>query len=266
MGVRIDTRVGQLDAQRAAKQTTGRAAPGPTLPNQGAGASAGVASLAIPDRFNTRIRQYNQDVAGLQTGISAIQTADKGLKSQQSDLEKLRGLAEQAAGGTLSAEQQAAVNKQAGELLKNINKTAENTTFNGVKVLKPAAKPNEANAAGANAVNIQASTTETLGVNALDLGTQENAASALKAVNTALARVSQNRAGLAAQNTRLTQQVEQRQAAINTGQAELKRFQNVQAAQQVIEQTRNLALSQNQAALVAQGNINPGQAARLLGK
>jgi flagellin len=267
MGVRIDTRVGVLEAQRASKQATTRTTGAtPTTTQRTGSAAADLSSLAIPDRFNTQIKQFTQEVGGLQTGISALQTADKGLSTQQNALEKLKGLAQEAAGGNLTADRQTAIAKQVADLTKSIDATAESATFNNVKLLKPSAKPNTADTAGGSAVNVNASTTESLSVNSLDLSTPENAKAASTAIDAALSRVKQNRANIATQSSRLTQQVEQRQNAINAGQATVKKFQDLQSAQQAVEQTNSLVLSQGQNALSTQGNINPSLIARLLAR
>src|SRR5580658_4230451 len=66
------------------------------------------AGLAISNTMQTQINGLNQGVSNANDATSLVQTAGTGLNQIVTSLQRIRQLANQAAGGTLSASNQAA--------------------------------------------------------------------------------------------------------------------------------------------------------------
>jgi len=223
------------------------------------------AGLAIVEGFRAQVAQANQEIANLQTGVNVVETAEGALSTQEDAVLRIRELAVQAANGTLTDDQRAALNQEAQQLVEQIGETAENTEFNGQQLLNGAATAIDLGTAGNLQIAIQESTVASLGLNGLDLTTQAGAQNALGAIDTALGRINENRASLGAQENRFASAIEVREEqALNVEEA-ASRIRDIDIARQTIEQTRNNVLLQGGLAALAQSNIIGQNASRLLG-
>lgn len=269
MGIRFDSNVPALNAQRQTQQAGNRQVRGFESLSTGLRinrARDDAAGLAVAERFRADVRRYTQEVNNLQTGINVTQTADGALSTQQDALQRLGELATQAANGTLTDQQRAAINEEARQLVEQVNTVARDTEFNGTNLLGgstgttiPVGTGGELN------VNIQSSTAESLGIAGVDLSTQEGAAQALEAVNTASQNVSRNRAAIGAQENRFNRAVAQREVAIENSQSAESMIRDADIARVVMEQTRNGVLRQAGIGALVQANLQGETAARLLG-
>ncbi|MGH8084399.1 MAG: flagellin [Lysobacter sp.] len=93
------------------------------------------AGLAISERFTTQIRGMDQAARNANDGISLSQTAEGAMGEIGNNLQRIRELAVQSRNATNSASDRAALNKEAQQLVAEINRVAEQTSFNGVKLL-----------------------------------------------------------------------------------------------------------------------------------
>jgi flagellin len=93
------------------------------------------AGLAISERFTAQVRGANQASRNANDGISLAQTAEGDLQQVGNNLQRIRELAVQAANGTNSASDRAALNQESAGLLAEIQRTAASSSFNGVKLL-----------------------------------------------------------------------------------------------------------------------------------
>jgi len=267
MGLQINTNVGGLNALRQLQKTTSvmnrgleQLASGLRI-NRAADDASG---LAIADRFRSQVLQYSQEVNNLQSGVNVTQTADAALGTQEDATQRLRELALQSANGTLTDEQRNAINQEAQQLLGQIDETAQNTEFNGTQLLN-GSQTTVSLGAGGNQVNLTPSTTNALGINGLDLGTQAGAQNAVGAIDTALSRIDQNRSNLGAQENRFTRAIEVRETGITNSTESESRIRDLDVARQTIEQSRNQILLQGGLAALSQTKIPAQTAARLLG-
>jgi flagellin len=268
MGLRINTTVPALQAQRQA----GEAAQGVNKALQGVAtglrinrAADDAAGLAIAERFRAQVRQYTQEVGNLQTGVNVVQTADQALGTQQEAIGRVQELAVQGANGTLTEDQRAALNQEAQQMIEQVGATAENTEFNGMKLLNGATGPIPLGTEGGNQITINASTPNALGLTGVNLGTQEGAAAALETLNNAANQINQNRAGLGAQENQLAGAIEVRETTTTNLQEAESRIRDLDTGRGVIEKTRNQMLLQRSMSALVQGNIIPQAAAQLLG-
>ena len=93
------------------------------------------AGLAISEKMRSQIRGLNQASRNAQDGISMIQTAEGALSETQAIGQRMRELAVQSANGTYTDEDRALINQEFDQLKSEIDRIANDTEFNGNKVL-----------------------------------------------------------------------------------------------------------------------------------
>ncbi|MES2354457.1 MAG: flagellin [Pseudomonadota bacterium] len=93
------------------------------------------AGLAITERFNAQIRGLNQAARNANDGISLAQTAEGDLGQITNNLQRIRELAVQSANASNSASDRSALNSEAQQLISEIDRVSQASSFNGVKLL-----------------------------------------------------------------------------------------------------------------------------------
>ena len=93
------------------------------------------AGLQIADRLTSQINGLNQGNRNASDGIALAQTMEAGMDEISGMLQKIRTLTVQAANGTNTKEDRAALSKEATALATEINRIATQTTFAGKTVL-----------------------------------------------------------------------------------------------------------------------------------
>lgn len=94
------------------------------------------AGLAISERMSSQISGLNMAVRNANDGISFLQTVEGATKEISSMLGRMRELAVQAASGTYTTADQAALDLEFDALITEIDRIATDTEFNGEAVLK----------------------------------------------------------------------------------------------------------------------------------
>ena len=115
----------------AAGKTTEKLASGYRI-NRAADDAAG---LAISEKMRGQIRGLNQASTNAQDGISLIQTAEGALQESHSILQRMRELAVQAANGTETDEDRSNIQDEIAQLQDELDRIAETTEFNTMKLL-----------------------------------------------------------------------------------------------------------------------------------
>ena len=222
------------------------------------------AGLAIAEGLRTSFRQSNQELESLQSGINTVRTADSGLSQQSDAVGRIRELAVQAANGTLTDDQRAAINEEAQQLVQEIDKTAQNTEFNDTRLLDGSTNAIALDAGGQNQVELNESTSTSLGLAGVDLSTQGGAQAAIEALDNAATQITSNRAELGAQENRLAFAAEQREtSAVNEQEAE-SRIRDLDIARASIDQARNQVLLQAGVSALVHSNLGSEGARTLL--
>ena len=93
------------------------------------------AGLAISTRMTANIRGIAAAVRNANDGISLTQTAEGSLNAISDNLQRIRELAVQSANTGNNISDRAALNSEAKQLVAEIDRVANNTTFNGIKLL-----------------------------------------------------------------------------------------------------------------------------------
>jgi len=180
------------------------------------------AGLSISEKMRGQIRGLEQASRNSQDGISLIQTAEGALNETHSMLQRMRELAVQASNDTNTTEDRTAIQDEANQLAKDINRIAKDTQFNGQDLLTGTGGANTngtytfqvgANASqqitltiddmsGGNGLSIADGDDE--GAEAIDISsTAAVATAAITTINTAIKTVSAQRSNLGAYQNRL---------------------------------------------------------------
>ena len=93
------------------------------------------AGLQIADRLTTQIYGLNQGNRNSSDGIAFAQTAEGAMDEISAMLQKIRTLAVQSATGTNTQDDRVALDKEAGSLVAEITRIAQETTYGGKKIL-----------------------------------------------------------------------------------------------------------------------------------
>ena len=117
--------------QRSMESTMERLATGKRINS----ASDDAAGLAIETRMDSQIRGLSQASRNANDGISLLQTAD-GAASEMSDmLQRMRELSVQAQNGTVGTQDISNLNQEFAALATEIDRIANDTTFNNINIL-----------------------------------------------------------------------------------------------------------------------------------
>ncbi|MBN8512978.1 flagellin [Accumulibacter sp.] len=134
----INTNVASLNSQRSLNMSQTSLATSLQRLSSGLrinSAKDDAAGLAISDRMNSQIRGLNQATRNANDGISLAQTAEGDLEQISNNLQRMRELAVQAGNATNSASDRQALNAEVQSLASEIDRVAQNSSFNGTKLL-----------------------------------------------------------------------------------------------------------------------------------
>lgn len=138
MALVINTNVASLNSQRQLMNSgsqldraTERLSSGQRINS----AKDDAAGLAISNRMTSQIRGLDQAVRNANDGVSMIQTAEGALQESTNILQRMRELAIQSANGIYSDADRATLDAEVKQLVSELDRIAETTSFNGQKLL-----------------------------------------------------------------------------------------------------------------------------------
>lgn len=138
MAQTINTNVASLNAQRNLNSSQSSLATSLQRLSSGLrinSAKDDAAGLAISERFTTQIRGINQATRNANDGISLAQTAEGDLVQISENLQRMRELSVQSANATNSASDREALQKEVTALISEVDRIANQSSFNGTKLL-----------------------------------------------------------------------------------------------------------------------------------
>lgn len=271
MGLRINTNVAGLNAARTLRSSTldlnkslERLSSGLRI-NRAADDAAG---LAIAEGFRSVVRGSQVSQRNAQDGVSLVQTAEGALSETTNILQRIRELAVQAANGTQSDTNRAALNNEVSQLLGQIDDIALDTEFNGVRVLSAAQTITLQTGSFTSqtlTVSVSGAKTNDLGVSAVSISSIAGAVAALSTIDTALQSVGTLRSTLGAQQNRLEFTISTLAIQEENSAASESAIRDADIAQETIKFTRNQILVSAGTSVLSQANIVPQTALQLLG-
>jgi flagellin len=138
MSLFINTNINSLNAQR--NLTRSQSDVSTALQRLSSGlrinsAKDDAAGLAIANRFTSQINGLNQAVRNANDGVSLAQTTGSALSEVTNNLQRIRTLAVESANATNSSSDRSALDQEVQQRIAEISRIANQTTFNGLKVL-----------------------------------------------------------------------------------------------------------------------------------
>jgi len=93
------------------------------------------AGLAISEKMRRQVRGLTQASANAQDGISAVQTAEGALAEVEDMLQRINELAVKGENGTLTTQDRSYIGSEVSQLMQEINRVKQTTTFNEQSLL-----------------------------------------------------------------------------------------------------------------------------------
>ena len=175
MALTVNTNVSSLNAQRqlmnsgnSLDQAFERLSSGLRIN----GAKDDAAGLQISNRLEAQINGLNQGNRNANDGISVAQTAEGAMEQITDSFQRVRTLAAQAANGSNKDTDRLAIQDEIRQLMEEVNRIAEDTTFGGENILDGSYSGNFQ--VGADAV-------QTIGFSMADVGSTANGANSISA-------------------------------------------------------------------------------------
>jgi len=242
------------------------------------------AGLAISERLNAQVRGSNVAIRNANDGISLSQTAEGALAKVGDSLQRMRELAVQSRNATNTSADRTSLDKEFGELSKEIQRVLGGTTFNGRAVLA-ADSGTQTFQVGANVTsndridvatsNMTTDTTITAvagtdntgagrAVITAAAGAEASIDTVITNIDTALDTVNSQRATLGASQNRLDQVISNLQISVENQSAAKSRITDADFAQETANLSRANILQQAGNAMIAQANQIPSQVLSLL--
>ncbi len=232
------------------------------------------ASLAVSESLRSDARAFRQGIRNLQDGLSLINNvAEGGLTVLAGILIRSRELASQASTGTIGENERQTLQLEFDALKQEINRITNTNEFLGQKLLNgslAAGAPGEdviihvgLNSKTENQINLNetlnlaATTTTSLGIEDLDISTEEGAKEALVTLQEAVANLSAARARVGATQNRLTRAIQNLGVNIENLTAAASVIRDADVAEETADLTKQLLLVQTSAAMVGQANLIP---------
>ncbi len=285
MGIRVNTNVASLNAQRHLYNTTTkfqksmeRLSSGMRINRSGDDA----AGLAISESLKSDIRALQQASRNAADGISLVQVAEGSLDEVNNILLRLRELAEQSATETLGENERVYLDSEFQELLQEIDRISTTAEFNGIMLLDGSSQILDVQVgigtdASTSAVPIDLTqiissadlhltfdANPAVGVNIL--GTNGDAARvAIGLVENATGMVSSVRSGFGAAQNRLESSIRNIGMTAENLSAANSRIRDVDVALETSNMTSLQILQQAGVSILSQSNMTSQLALNLLG-
>ena len=277
MGFRINTNVASLQAQSAVSKV------GKETQESFAKLSSGeritksaddAAGLAISEKMKSEIRSSKQASRNANDGISMVQVAEGGLNETSNILTRMRELAIQSASDTVGDTERGMSNLEYQQLKQEVDRISQTTEFNGKKLLQGDGEKLELQVGtGADefkdriAFDTDAldSGAESLGVSSLEVGSKGGAQSSLAAVDSAIEKVSGQRAVLGSLQNRLVSTTNNLATYTENLSAANSRIRDVDYAEESAKQARNQIIQAASTSVLSQANMSQQNALKLIG-
>lgn len=224
------------------------------------------AGLALAQKLTAFERSARQGVRNLNDGVSAVQVAEGALSETSDMLVRMRELAVAAGNGTLGDAERAVIQEEYDALASEIERVSRTTDFNGRPLLDGSLQGagglvvTDGLASDDLEVEVADSGSGSLGIQGLAVG--EGAT--LDALDSALGRVAQTRAGLGIAESRLVSRIRDLNVSIENHAAARSRIEDLDFARGVASQTRNQLLQRAGVSVRGQANFTADTVLRLL--
>ena len=237
------------------------------------------AGLTISEKMRSQVRGLNKASTNAQDGVSLIQVAEGALNETHSILQRMNELATQAANDTNTTADRNAIQSEINQLTSEIDRIQSTTQFNtmnlidgsftgknlqvgslsGQKIEISIANMNSTSLFNGKNAEVKAVTdvnTSTLSSynSKLSVSTFKAAGDSMKAIQSAIAKVSQQRSDLGAVQNRLEHTIANLDNISENTQAAESRIRDTDMAEEMVEFSKNNILAQAGQSMLAQAN------------
>ena len=241
--------------------------------NRLVGGTGNAAEKATSELLRSDTRTLRQASKNLNDGIGLINVTESGLGEQGGILIRLRELAT-IAGGAIGTTERATLQLEVDSLIKEFDRLANATEFNGQKLLDGSLDASlatndhvvinvglDSNASSQidlnNVINLKSADSVTLGLDAVSTETFEGAADSLAIVEAALNTISGYRASVGATQNRFSRALSTLNVSIQNLTAAYSAIQDTDVAEELVDLTKQQLLVQSSTAMVGQANLIP---------
>jgi flagellin len=230
--------------------------------------------LAVSEKMRAQIRGLNMASFNALNGISFIQTTEGYLQESEDIIQRLRELSVQASNGIYTEEDRMYIQIEVSALVAEVDRVASHAQFNGMNLLTGRfARPVGENVVtasmwlhiGANMdqrtqVYIGTMTAKGLGIRNIgddtfiSLSEPDSANRAIGTLDEALKRINKQRADLGAYQNRLEHAIRGIDVGAENLQAAESRIRDANMANETVNYTKNMILTQAGTAMLAQAN------------
>ena len=275
MGLRINTNVASINAQRNVRQASDRLSTNFRRLATGlriSTAADDAAGLAISERLRSQVRSLSQAKRNANDGISLVQTAEGALNEVSNILTRMRELSVQAANGSVSNQDKNTLDEEFQSLVNEVDRISKSTEFNNIKLLDGSSSSvnfqvgfGTITGVDTLSVSLSPALSTSLNLNTLDIGSGGDTSLALTNIDSAINSVSGLRGKLGAVQNRLNSTINNLSVQVENLAAAESRIRDVDVAFETAQLTRNSILQQASISILAQTNAQPQIALALLG-
>ena len=282
----INTNLASLNAQRNLNTSQGALSTAMQRLSSGLrvnSAKDDAAGMAIAERMTTQVRGMNAAIRNANDGISMAQTAEGSLGKVADALQRMRELSVQAANATNSGGDKDSLDKEFGELAKEVQRVLAATSFNGKNILGSDAATMTfhvgANTSADNVINVATNNMTTDPSVTVVAGTDiegtgravinsttdvDDIHDIIDNIDGTIDLINSLRATLGASQNRFEAVISNLQVSVESQTAARSRIMDADFAAETAAMSRAQILQQAGNAMVAQANQLPQQVLRLL--
>ena len=232
-------------------------------------ASDDAAGMAVASKLRADVKSLNQAVRNANDAVSMVNTYDGASAEVESILVRMRELAVQSSNGTYLDEDRALAQKEVDALASEIDRIAQNTTFNhqhiadassgssGTFTFRVGPQSGSADDVTVLLASLKAGDLGSNGVDSLDIGSAGSASDAVSDIDAALTKLSEARAQAGAFVNRLGHTVSNLQNVSQRTQEALSGVEDADYASESAALARGTVLAQAGTAMLAQANQSP---------
>ena len=266
----VNSNIASLNAQRNLQGSTNALTTAMERLSSGSrinSAKDDAAGLQISNRLTSQINGLNVAVRNANDGISIAQVAEGAMQESTNILQRMRELALQAANGSNSDDDKAALQKEVEQLQDELTRISETTAFGGRALFDGDFTDVAFQVGSESGQTISFSLTEidadTLTVGEIDIS--DDAAAAIEAIDVGLKRIDDQRADLGAIQNRFSSTISNLQNIAENVSASRSRIMDTDYAVETANLTKNQIMQQAGTAMLAQANQLPQAVLSLLG-
>lgn len=239
-------------------------------------ASDDAAGLTISEKFKSQYRGMDVAQSNAQDATNLLSNAEGDLSVIQDNLQRVRDLTVQAANDTNSTAEREAIQAEVTARISEIDRLAESSNFNGIKLLNGDNSAGLSFQIGANsdtdtnqikATVFDSAKSSALGITTsagAALGSASAAAAFLDEVDDAIKNVSTRRSDIGSLQNRLDSQVQSLSISSENLKAADSRVRDVDVAKESAKFAKSQILQQASLSILAQANQSPQMALKLI--